>query len=433
MISGIKTDIGSKSKEKGNQDNVIVLKIQIDKGPGRGDYYLIAVADGMGGLEKGELASALTIKGITKTLLNKLITEKNSFLEDEKPLEPDELLKESVEVANLLVFNVSKREYNGEMGSTIVAGLIKSGKLFVAHVGDSRAYLIRRNKIERLTTDHSLVQALYASNLINTAEISHHPQKNIITRSIGFSPRVEVVINEKRNGRPVTLQNKDFIIFCTDGVSNVLNEEEILHLTHSCNYSPQKVADEIIRLANQKETDDNATALCALIEDNDTVSKYKEKGSPVEEPGTIHVRRTKIPTLTLPPPVILCHNCGNKNFLGDINCNSCGKSQIFISRIPTLTIVDGPEKGKNISINKENIYIGREHEGNDLIINEPNGREFISRKHMKIYKVNDDYWLEDLMSRNGTKIRGKQIRGSKVKLKDGDIIIIGMNTLEFKL
>ena len=426
MISGLKTDIGSGTKNKGNEDNTIALKIQLDKGPNQGSYQLIAVADGMGGLKKGEVASALTIKGLSKTLINKLIPEEDFFSKDAVPSNPGDLLKESIEMTNLLVYNVSKREKGGDMGSTIVAGLIKNGKLFVAHVGDSRAYLARKNRLEKLTTDHSLVQALYDSHLLNTSEIAEYPQKNIITRSIGFSPRVEVEINEKRKGRPVTLQNKDIIILCSDGVTNVLDEEEILQIINNNFSNPQKAANKIINLANLKGTDDNATVLCTLIQEEDFKS-----GKEIKARGVQKSRQTKIPTVTLPPPVILCPHCGYKNFLGDLNCKSCKKTQVFIFRTPKITIIDGPQKGKTIELNKDDIYIGRDRDMNDFSIIEPSAREFISRRHLRIFKSNNDYWIEDLNSTNGTKVRGIQIKGKKIKLLKGDLITIGINTLEF--
>jgi len=434
MLLGLKTDIGSGNREKGNEDNLIALNFHIDKGPDCGEYHILLLADGMGGFDKGEMASALTIRGITKHLINRLVTEKGTFSSSEEAADPGELLKEAVEMSNLLVYNVSKRDkWSGEMGSTVVAGLIKSGKLFIAHVGDSRAYLIRKDRIEKLTTDHSLVQALYESHLINTSQFQSHPQKNVITRAIGFAPKVEVEINEKRKGKPVTLQENDFIMLCSDGLSNVLEEEaDILETVKKHNNNPRLIVDELIELANLRETDDNATIICASVEAKD-LKCARNIAFPGKKSVPKKAKQTKVPTVTLSPPVILCHYCGHKNFLGDLNCSSCGKSQTFIVRKPEIIIIDGPDKGKSLVIEKDEIYIGREEDCNDIVIHEPHGREFISRKHLKIFKTCDEYWIEDLMSSNGTKIRGQQIRGKKLKLLDRDMIVIGMNTLEFRL
>jgi protein phosphatase len=274
MISALKTDVGCGKRGKGNEDNLISLKLHIEKGPDRGIYHLFAVADGMGGHEKGELASALVIRGIVKTFVNKLVSDKGRFSDKDKPLEPSLLLQECVEMANLLIYNISSREkHTSQMGSTIVSALIKNGKLFIAHVGDSRAYLIRKDKFERLTTDHSLVQALYDGHSINTSELYKHPQKNVITRALGFHPKIEVEINEKRKGKPVTLQNNDVIILCSDGISGVLEEEELLLLVEQNNYNPHVIVDEIIKLAKLRETDDNATVICNLIQRKDIPGK----------------------------------------------------------------------------------------------------------------------------------------------------------------
>jgi len=434
MLLGLKTDIGSGNREKGNEDNLIALNLYIDKGPNCGEYHILLLADGMGGLDKGEMASALTIRGITKHLINRLVTEKGIFPSPEEPVEPGALLKEAIEMSNLLVYNTGKRDkWSGEMGSTIVAGLIKNGKLFIAHVGDSRAYLIRKDRIEKLTTDHSLVQALYESHLINTSQFHSHPQKNVITRAIGFAPKVEIEINEKRKGKPVTLQENDFILLCSDGLSNVMEEEtDILGTVKKHSNNPQLIVNELIELANLRETDDNATVICASIEAKDLDFSRNITAS-VKKSVSKKAKQTKVPTVTLSPPVILCHYCGHKNVLGDVNCSSCGKSQIFILRKPEIIIIDGPDKGKSLVMEHDEIYIGREEDCNDLVIHEPHGREFISRKHLKIFKSCEEYWIEDLMSSNGTKIRGQQIRGKKIKLLDRDLIVLGMNTLEFRM
>ncbi|MEQ8168235.1 MAG: FHA domain-containing protein [Candidatus Eremiobacterota bacterium] len=434
MLLGLKTDIGSGNREKGNEDNLIALNLHIDKGPDCGEYHILLLADGMGGLDKGEMASALTIRGITKHLINRLVTEKGMFSSPEEPVEPGILLKEAIEMSNLLVYNTGKRDkWSGEMGSTIVAGLIKDGKLFIAHVGDSRAYLIRKDRIEKLTTDHSLVQALYESHLINTSQFYSHPQKNIITRAIGFAPKVEIEINEKRKGKPVTLQENDFILLCSDGLSNVLEEEtDILGTVKKHSNNPQLIVNELIELANLRETDDNATVICASIEAKDLDFSRIIPAS-VKKTVSKKAIQKKVPTVTLSSPVILCHYCGHKNFLGDINCSSCGKPQIFILRKPEIIIIDGPDKGKSLVMERDEMYIGREEDCNDLVIHEPPGREFISRKHLKIFKSCEEYWIEDLMSSNGTKIRGQQIRGKKLKLMDRELIVLGMNTLEFSM
>ncbi len=100
MLLGLKTDIGSGNREKGNEDNLIALNLYIDKGPNCGEYHILLLADGMGGLDKGEMASALTIRGITKHLINRLVTEKGIFPSPEEPVEPGALLKEAIEMGS---------------------------------------------------------------------------------------------------------------------------------------------------------------------------------------------------------------------------------------------------------------------------------------------------------------------------------------------
>lgn len=182
------------------------------------DLGLFAVADGMGGHRAGEVASKLAIKTLQESLYKKL-----SFFSDQP-----RILAEAVHDANREVYRVSSMQENYRgMGTTLTACLIYGErygekKLAVAHVGDSRVYLIRGNNIFRLTEDHSLVQEMVNMGGITEDQAFCHPQRNVLVRALGTTAEVEVdVLNQE-------LLKKDILLLCTDGLTSHLRDEEIL-------------------------------------------------------------------------------------------------------------------------------------------------------------------------------------------------------------
>lgn len=189
---------------KNNEDNCCVCD----------DIKFLAVADGMGGHKAGEIASKLALDELVSYL------RANAGLLEENPAE---VLKKAFNSANQAVLELARTDgdkFRG-MGTTVTAVLPRENKIFVAHVGDSRAYLVRGSEIKLLTSDHSLVNELVKSGGISAEEAENHPQKNVLTRAIGTSPVVEVDINIQE------VKKGDIIILCTDGLSNLVSLEEI--------------------------------------------------------------------------------------------------------------------------------------------------------------------------------------------------------------
>ncbi len=192
---------------KNNEDNCCVCD----------DIKLFAVADGMGGHKAGEIASRLALDELTSYLRT------NSTMLDKDPVEA---LRQAVCNANAAVLefaSTDEEKFRG-MGTTITAAVHQENKIYVAHVGDSRAYLIRGEEIRLLTSDHSLVNELVKSGGITPEEAENHPQKNVLTRAIGTSRTVDVDINIEQ------VLSGDIIILCTDGLSNLVNPEELKQL-----------------------------------------------------------------------------------------------------------------------------------------------------------------------------------------------------------
>lgn len=175
---------------------------------------LFIVADGIGGRQDGEIASSLAVK----------VTAQRVEQNDSEESTPLEVLREAFYEVNHLLYNAGKKQGSGGMGTTMTAALVFDEKIYLAHVGDSRAYYIDAQGMHRLTEDHSLVGELLKDGSITEQEAQHHPQKNILIRSLG--QEVLVTVDE----REINWHKGDYLLLCTDGLSNMLEEEELYNI-----------------------------------------------------------------------------------------------------------------------------------------------------------------------------------------------------------
>ncbi len=209
---------------------------------------LYIVADGMGGHLAGEVASALAVETLSTFISPSLKARKL------RSAEIDELLRDGIVKTNQTIYSLatSKPNYHG-MGTTVVACILRDGKAHIAHIGDSRAYLVRSKSLKQLTTDHSLVQELLSKGRITEEEAVDHPRKNILTRALGTDPAVAV------DTMALPLQPGDTLMFCTDGITNHVDTQELLNLVSE--NSPEQACGELIKLANSRGGFDNMTVL----------------------------------------------------------------------------------------------------------------------------------------------------------------------------
>ena len=192
------------------------------------------VCDGMGGTNSGEIASNLA-RLCVKNEMNK--NYKNGLTE--------------CKIKNLMLESISK-SYEG-MGTTIDLAVVVGDKLHVAHVGDSRVYLISKDKIEQITTDHSMVQEMLDSGEITSEQAKVHPKKNIITKALGVHEQLDADYVSKR------LEKGDVVFMCTDGLSNYIDMENILKYINK--YKEQELVEKFILNVNELGGNDNTTAL----------------------------------------------------------------------------------------------------------------------------------------------------------------------------
>lgn len=208
---------------------------------------LLLVADGMGGHKAGDLASRYCVEVLTGQVRLCTLTT------------PISILKEAIEKANREVNNKANEspDYEG-MGTTLVAATILSDILYVANIGDSRLYLISEH-IKQITQDHSWVEEMVKKGELKEEEMRFHPNKNIITRAIGTSPDVVADFFELK------LKPRDRILLCSDGLSNMLDDEEIFDIIKYREKDLETIGKLLVDRANENGGKDNISVVLAEV------------------------------------------------------------------------------------------------------------------------------------------------------------------------
>ena len=216
-----------------------------------GEVAWAVVCDGMGGAAGGNIASALAVKVIS----DKITSSYNERMRDSSI---KNLLDSAIAAANIEVYDMaySRPDLKG-MGTTVVAVVVRNNVAYIAHAGDSRAYLVNENGVEQITVDHSLVQNLVDRGEITKEEAEHHPNKNVITRALGVDKRIDVDFSE------VDLYENETLILCTDGLSNCVNNSELAEDIKDGQY--YAFADRLVKRANRHGGNDNITVVAIAI------------------------------------------------------------------------------------------------------------------------------------------------------------------------
>lgn len=209
---------------------------------------LYILADGMGGYQGGEIASklaTLSVKSYIESNFSKIdYTNKEEILK---------LIQSSIEYANMVVYEKAKEnEELTNMGTTLEVCIIYNNKAFIGHIGDSRIYRIRKDIMRKITQDHSYVQKLVKDGTITKEEAINHPKKNMLIKALGCTPYVEPDVMVKG------FLKDDIIVICSDGLTNMLSEEEIYTTVTK---DIDKSSDELINKANERGGHDNITVI----------------------------------------------------------------------------------------------------------------------------------------------------------------------------
>ena len=264
------------------------------------------VADGMGGYSKGEVASYLATKAVSENLVPLLFKKNVEGREYEKALRAGFLEANQ----NIMEHALSHPECMG-MGTTASAAVIDGAQLHVAHVGDTRVYIIR-DEMAQVTKDHSLVQELLDKGEITPEEARNHPQKNVITRAIGVGSDVEVDVFSR------ALEDGDIVLLCCDGLVNEVEDREIMRIVLKSE-KMQNACDELVGLANKRGGRDNISVIAV------GPIKTPELEAGIEEVPT-HPIVKPLELKTIPLSVSeakWCENCGQRNEPSATRCFNC--------------------------------------------------------------------------------------------------------------
>jgi serine/threonine protein phosphatase PrpC len=246
------TDVGL--QREGNEDSFSVQDA----------FGLYMVADGMGGHLAGEVASRVAVEIINKSF------SKWSGVQaprDEIFGFPDESLSRegnyvlgSIRLANRVIYEMANEydQYNG-MGTTIVSLLVGSGHIVAANVGDSRMYLVRDNRIERMSKDHTIVAEHVEMGVMTEEEAARSPLRHILTRNLGSSENVDAEVFE------IEPWNEDLFILCSDGLTDLATDGEILEIALK-DSDPQRLTRRLIDLALERGAHDNTTVVTVLLD-----------------------------------------------------------------------------------------------------------------------------------------------------------------------
>ncbi len=242
-----KTHIGMQRKD--NQDSYGFFE------PGDEEKFLkkgrlFIVADGLGGHRGGKVASSMAVDIVGREYY---------------ACEYDDIYKSlisAIEKANREIYEKGKSDEALErMGTTCTTVVIRQPYLYLAHVGDSRAYIIRDNIIKQISTDHTLVEEMVNSGIINKKDAKNHPDSHILTRSLGIHSEVEIDILDP----PIKLEDGDVILICSDGLTVYLSDEEIKKIVKK--HSPEEACEKLIDIANSRGGRDNITVEIIKIND----------------------------------------------------------------------------------------------------------------------------------------------------------------------
>ena len=226
-------------------------------------HWLFVLADGMGGYNAGEVASGIAVKTIINLVRDAIVREDLTVRDPDSGLTRTSIiLRDAIHRANKIIYHTSKTQPQCEgMGTTVVACLFHDNKMSIAHVGDSRLYRLRDNRFEQMTLDHSLLQELVDRGFYSQQEAQRATNKNYVTRALGVEQNVEVEIHEQ----PV--QKSDYYVLCSDGLSDMIEDEDI-HLTISTfSANLDTVAKQLIQLSNDNGGRDNVSVIMAHVEE----------------------------------------------------------------------------------------------------------------------------------------------------------------------
>jgi len=222
-----------------------------------GDHgVLLALSDGMGGHQAGEVASALVLESL-----------RTALAQDPEQRSVKDKLEAAVHRANNAVLNTARSAAHHGMAATLIAVLVHGVDAYITEVGDSRAYLLREGRLRQITRDQSLVQLMVDSGAMTPEEARRSPNRNVILQAVGLKRELRVAIAR------LALRANDRFLLCSDGVTNLVSDDELRDIL--IDSDPRMACETMIALANERGGDDNETAIVADVR-GDALAKPDE-------------------------------------------------------------------------------------------------------------------------------------------------------------
>lgn len=247
-------------KRPRNEDGIVTFTYDKEQAGGAVPVGFFLVADGMGGHDAGDVASRAVGRIVTDWILQAQVLpdlrQATQRLAGEQS--PAEMLVRAIQQANEVLLRQGQAQ-GSDLGCTVTAALVIGDAATVANVGDSRTYLLRGGRLEQITQDHSLVARLVLAGAISPAEARTHPQRNQVYRGLGRQPTVEV------DTFAVPLQRGDRLILCSDGLWEMVPDEEIRAIV-ARSRSPQQACDALVEAANRAGGEDNVSVIVVEME-----------------------------------------------------------------------------------------------------------------------------------------------------------------------
>ncbi len=218
---------------------------------------LAVLADGMGGYNAGEVASGIAVAMIAAELKKALADNKADALDDSSA---ERLLGEHAMKANAAIYQAAQNQaqYSG-MGTTLVVALWYDNRMAVGHIGDSRLYRLRGDVLEQVTRDHSLLQEQIDSGMITREQARYSQNKNLVTRAVGIDPEVDAELHT------YPVQPGDIYLLCSDGLSDMVTDEDIQHTLFSLRANLPLAAEHLVQQANDNGGRDNISVILVRV------------------------------------------------------------------------------------------------------------------------------------------------------------------------
>lgn len=265
-----------------NEDAILVAPLP-DGGASDDRGYVLAVADGMGGLERGEVASKLAID-----LLADLFAR-------ERPNDVALALKQAYRRANDAIYKqAAESPEQGQMGTTLVSAVVHGKYVTIANVGDSRAYLMRANQMTQITQDHSLVADQVTQGKLSEADARKSPQRNILTHALGSAPQLD---RKLPSIYELTLLPEDRLLLCSDGFFDVMQSEDYLRVLRNADSGDP--ARQLTALAQERGTTDNVSAIVVAVSPSLATVQRAQIGTEIEAQQGSRIGAILLPALVL--------------------------------------------------------------------------------------------------------------------------------------